>query len=252
MKNHKGHSPVSGATPAPRARLRALAVASLLAFSGHSAAVETWWNVHSEVADVALWYTPGNWSNGLPTALTTAVLTHSPDKIADMDGVDWTVGGIVVQIDGPVSLCGLTVEGKCASLDDPPGATLTIAPSAAGGTAFTTRTPVQGLGSYTDAFLLSLSGTFRHMGLVSAGRFEVAPGGSLSTERPNHFRMTMRDVQWLHSGVIEVNVGGGSGMLELRNSTLAGLVPTMLPFYQADTPRPEHPLKTASMQARAR
>ena len=39
---------------------------------------------------------------------------------------------------------------------------------------------------------------------------------------------------------------------EKRAETLAGLVPTMLPFYQADTPRPEHPLKTASMQARAR
>ncbi len=224
MKNHKGQSPTPGAALAPRARLRALALASLLALSGHSLAIETRWSVD---LDVALWYTPAFWTNGLPTALDTAILTRSPDSIADMNGVDWTVGGIEMSVDGPVTLCGRMAGLDCGSTNDPPGATLTIAPPVAGGTAFTTR--YVDVNPYRASYLMAMTGTFQHMGLVSAGRFEVTPGSKLNDTRPNCFKLQMLDVTWLHHGVIEVNLGGGAGMLELRNSTLGniGIAPNL-------------------------
>ena len=161
------------------------------------------------------------------TALDAAVLTRSPNSIADMNGVDWTVGGIEMAVDGPVTVCGRMAGFTCGYTNDPPGATLTIAPPVAGGTAFTTQ--YVDVNPYRASYLMAMTGTFQHMGLVSAGRFEVTPGSKLNDTRPNCFKLQMLDVTWLHHGVIEVNLGGGAGMLELRNSTLGniGIAPNL-------------------------
>ncbi|MFO1321610.1 MAG: hypothetical protein U1F52_18525 [Burkholderiales bacterium] len=187
-----------------------------MALSTGASAIETTWLGDS--APDPYWY-DNIWSDGLPTALDTAVIGRA--RSVNMNAVDWAVGGL--KLYGGSSICGGFVDSRCGrSGDATRGATLTIAPpslaQAAISTPFHPNYPV-----LVDEYLASMSARFQHMGLVSAGRVEIAPGLPLLDDRIHHLDVVMDGVNWVHSGLIEVNHGGGSGMLTLFQSTLGAV-----------------------------
>jgi hypothetical protein len=203
-----------GTTSAARfARLgRAALLAAGLALSQAAAAIETHWSLYPVSGpDIGYWY-DNHWSDGLPTALDTAVLSGGT-SVADMNSVDWSIGGLVIE--GASALCGRYFEGACAGSGGPAGATLTIAPPIVGDAALATR--------FDHTRLERHTAELKHLNLVTFGRVEVAAGTPLFGDERHHFELWMGGVTWLHAGLVEVNRGGGSGMLTLANSTLGAI-----------------------------
>lgn len=215
MRPTSARSRTTRCTIAPRHihPLRAAALGVLLAMAGAAEAIDVTWSASVFDQPAAHWY-ENHWTPQLPTMVDRAVMAEHT-SVADMNNVDWGIGSLVMK--STSTICGryLYDLGRCSEGNEATRPTLTIAPPSAGGVALATQ--------YSDASYQFHGARFEHMGVVSTGRVSIAGGTPIFGDALHHFKMTVADSVWLHSGLIEVNHGGGSGMLALRDSSLGAI-----------------------------